>query len=466
MLPWRCVIAAATTEHGARMDGIEPQQPRDGTTSEADVSPGRRTSRAAQAARRRSAQRQRFATVAVVGAVVVAVVVGLGLAWSALSGGGDSPASSARQAPLGTSDPSATATPGVETAAAAPPQAAAVQAAPPPAAAAEQTAGAQSVVLGWVGDTTPGSKYGNPPGKGRALFKHTRELTREPDVMVANLEGTFGNGGPSKCDGEDSSACYAFQARPENAAALDWAGIDVVNLANNHSRDYLGPGLESTRKALEKNGIGYTGLDGEATVREVNGVRVAFLGFSPYSWSPGIGDLPAAKALVATAAEDADIVVVIMHAGAEGADKTRTPQGAERAYGEFRGDSRAFSHAVIDAGADLVVGSGPHVVRGMERYRDRLIAYSLGNFAGWKNFSRRGDLALSGLLTVRLAPDGRVLDGRWHSLRIAEPGVPKPDPDNRSLALVRKLSKKDFDEPVELADDGTFSFAAEDVPAP
>lgn len=312
------------------------------------------------------------------------------------------------------------------------------------------------VEIGWVGDLTPGSQYGSPPDGGRALFEHTRTYTGKPDVMVANLEGTFGTGGASKCDGRDASACYAFQAPPGNAKALAWAGIDVVNMANNHSYDYFAAGAKATKQALESNGIDYTGLVDDVAVKEVDGVRVALVGFSPYSRSPNIGDLAAAKNLVRRVDEDADIVVVLMHAGAEGADKIHTPKGGETAYGEFRGDSRAFSHAVIDAGADLVLGSGPHVVRGLEEYRGRLVAYSLGNFAGWKNFSRKGTLALSGLLTVRVAGDGRVLGGRWLSLRIADPGVPKVDPDGASAALVRRLSKEDFKTPVKLAGDGTF----------
>lgn len=317
------------------------------------------------------------------------------------------------------------------------------------------------IEIGWVGDLTPGSKYGNPPDDGRALFEHTRDYLLEPDVMVANLEGTFGNGGPSKCDGKDSSQCYAFQAPPKNAESLAWAGIDVVNLANNHTRDYLERGIKSTRKALDANEIAYTGLNDTIAIQEVDGVRVAFLGFSPYSWSPDIGDLKAAKKLVKAADEDADVVVVLMHAGAEGADKTRTPKGAERAYGEFRGDSRAFSRAVIDAGADLVLGSGPHVVRGMEQYKGRLIAYSLGNFAGWRNFSRAGKLSLSGLLTVQVDAQGKVLGGRWRSLKIVEPGVPKVDKKRTSAKLVQELSNKDFESPVQLEDDGTFTFETE-----
>jgi hypothetical protein len=319
----------------------------------------------------------------------------------------------------------------------------------------------KEIEIGWVGDLTLGSSYGMPPEDGRALFAPTREYTTRPDVMIANLEGTLGSGGASKCDGKDSSECYAFQAPPKNAAALAWAGFDVVNLANNHSLDYFQAGLQTTRDALDENAVDYTGLNDTVALRNVDGVTVAVLGFSPYPWSPDIGDLEAARQLVRQAGEDADVVVVLMHAGAEGVDKMHTPEGPETAYGEFRGDSRAFAHAVIDAGADVVLGSGPHVVRGIEEYEGRLIAYSLGNFAGWKNFNRKGDRALSGLLTVRVAGDGAVLGGTWLSLRIAEPGVPQADPSGESARLVRRLSQEDFDTPVALHEDGTFQLAEE-----
>ena len=135
------------------------------------------------------------------------------------------------------------------------------------------------------------------------------------------------------------------------------------------------------------------------------------IGFSPYPWNANINDIPAAKELVKRASAEADVVVVVMHVGAEGSDKTHTPHGTEYAFGENRGDPRAFAHAVVDSGADLVVGSGPHVIRGIERYRTRLIAYSLGNFAGWGNFGISGTLALSGLLTVKIDNGGHITGG-------------------------------------------------------
>jgi poly-gamma-glutamate capsule biosynthesis protein CapA/YwtB (metallophosphatase superfamily) len=311
------------------------------------------------------------------------------------------------------------------------------------------------VEIGWVGDTTPGSKYGSPPRHGRALFEHVRDRLQAPDLMVGNLEGTFGNGGKSKSDG-GSSNTYSFQAPPENAEALAWAGFDVMSLANNHAYDYFEKGLSATRKALASNSIADTGLPGQITVREANGVKVAFVAFSPYRWNASLANISEAGDLVRKAKKQADVVVVLMHAGAEGADKTHTPEGAEKAYGEFRGDPRAFSHAMIDAGASAVLGSGPHVVRGVERYNGQLIAYSLGNFAGWDNFKQGGDLSLSGLLTVRIAKNGDILGGRWLSLKIAEPGVPVPDSKQASLKLVNELSESDFKETFVMDSKGRF----------
>jgi len=314
-----------------------------------------------------------------------------------------------------------------------------------------------TIEIGWAGDTTLGSSYGDPPQQGRALFSQLRSLLSQPDVMIVNLEGTLSVGGTSKSSGQASSNSYSFQAPPANAAALKWAGIDLVNLANNHSHDYLASGLDQTERALTTEGVKYTGLPGQITILRANGVSVAVLGFAPYSWTANLADIPQAQKLVERAASKADLVVVIMHAGAEGSDQTHTPQGAEYDYGEFRGQTRSFAHAVVDAGADLVLGSGPHVLRGIERYKGRLIAYSLGDFAGWGNFGLAGNLDLSGLLTVRLDKRGNLLSGHWYSLRLDAPGVPKIDAGKASLHLVQQLSQEDFSGTFGLSSQGVIS---------
>jgi hypothetical protein len=313
------------------------------------------------------------------------------------------------------------------------------------------------ITIGWVGDTTPGSQYGMPPDSGRALFARLRPKLRAPDLMIANLEGTYSTGGPSKCDGASSGNCFAFQAPPAYAKALAWAGIDLVSVANNHSNDYFQRGLDQTTQALDRVGVEYTGLPDQVTVVDVHGVRVAAVAFSPYPWNANMNDIPGARKLVRRAARRADVVVVLMHAGAEGADKIHTPHGPEVAFGELRGDIRTFAHAAVDSGADLVLGSGPHVIRGIERYKGRLIAYSLGNFAGWDNFGLSGNLDLSGLLTVRIDSQGHIRGGRWLSLYLADPGVPTADPAQTSARMVRELSASDFARTYTLDAKGSFS---------
>jgi hypothetical protein len=107
---------------------------------------------------------------------------------------------------------------------------------------------------------------------------------------------------------------------------------------------------------------------------------------------------------------------------AEGADKVHTPNRDEQAFGEHRGNVCAFAHAAVRAGADLVLGSGPHVLRGIELYRGRLIAHSLGNLAGFHNFALGGRSALSAVLRVRVGPAAAFAGGT----PLAAPGRPRP----------------------------------------
>ena len=96
--------------------------------------------------------------------------------------------------------------------------------------------------------------------------------------------------------------------------------------------------------------------------------------------------------------------------------------------GEDRGDTRAFARQAVEAGADLVLGSGPHVLRGIEFHgRKAARRRSLGNFAGWRNFSTAGVASLSGLLTVRVSREGHLRGGRFTGLRLSSDGVPSPD---------------------------------------
>ncbi|HEY6888999.1 MAG TPA: CapA family protein [Solirubrobacter sp.] len=299
------------------------------------------------------------------------------------------------------------------------------------------------VSIAWGGDTTLGSSYGNPPDAGRPLLAAGTKVLKAANLAAVNYEGTFGPGGASKCAG-GAKDCFAFQAPPANARTLRRAGVDIVNHANNHAFDYGALGWRSTRDALTKAKVDATGAPGELKILTRNGTRVAFLGFSTYAWTNAMGDDAAVVARVKSAAEQADIVVAFLHAGAEGADKQHVPREPEQAFGEFRGDSRHFAHTAIDAGADLVLGSGPHVLRGLELYKNRLVAYSLGNLAGWHNFGTGGRSSLSAIITVALGPAGRFYAAKLASFKLDGAGVPHEDRGRGAVKLIRSLSRGDF----------------------
>jgi hypothetical protein len=306
-----------------------------------------------------------------------------------------------------------------------------------------RAAAPRTVTLQWVGDIALSSQRGLPPGGPDAAFEPVARVLHRADLSAGNLEGTLLSGGASKCGGIGGGTCFAFQAPPSTARALRRAGFGLVNQANNHSMDYGASGRMHTLAALQAARVAVTGLPGQITLLRVAGQRVAFLGFAPYDYDGNLLDVPGAVALVRRARRHARLVVVIIHAGAEGAGELHTPYGHEFFLGEDRGDARAFAHAVIAAGACLVLGSGPHVVRGIERYRGRLIAYSLGNFVGYHTLGGGGVLSLSGILRVTVDSAGRLLRGRWISVRL-DGGLPHQDRQDTSAHLVASLSRSDF----------------------
>ncbi len=295
-----------------------------------------------------------------------------------------------------------------------------------------------------VGDTMLGNTPELPADPGSYLDQVKGQLTG--DVVFGNLEGTLTDVSDSpKCgSGAPSGTCYAFRTPPSYARDLAAAGFTVMNSANNHSYDFGQAGLEQTTAALHKAGIAQDGLPGKVTVVKAGGERVAFVGFAPYAQTASLLDLGAARKLIRFAARRSPIVVVAIHAGAEGSDAQHVTGSEETYLGEDRGNPEAFAKMAIRAGADLVFGSGPHVLRGMEIYRDRLIAYSLGNFSGFHNFTTEGVLGASAVLHVTVDKDGAFRSGRIASVRLVEAGQPVLDSSGEGADLIRTLSREDL----------------------
>jgi hypothetical protein len=298
------------------------------------------------------------------------------------------------------------------------------------------------IELAAVGDMTFGTAGVAPRGGAGALLAHVARSLKS-DFTVGNLETTLGRGGTAKC-GAGSTDCYSFQAPASTALALKRLGFAAVNLANNHSNDYGTVGQAQTGAALRAAHLPYTGRPGMTTYVSVKGVKVALLGFAPYDYDDDLLDVGGAVRRVRKAAAKADLVLVFIHAGAEGADHQHMRAGMEMFLGEKRGNAMAFAHAVVGAGADVVLGSGPHVLRAMEWYRGRLIAYSLGNFSGYHTLGIHGPTSVSGILRVTIKSDGTFVDGTLVPVRLIGTGTPVLDPLRSAVFALNALARIDL----------------------
>jgi len=310
------------------------------------------------------------------------------------------------------------------------------------------------VTIAAVGDMELGTTP-NVPGDPVAYLRPVASALAAP-IVFGNLEGTLTDTATgSKC-GAASTQCYAFRNPTAFAQAFRTTGFTVLNSANNHAHDYGSQGAADTTAALQATGIAQAGLPGQIAVQTVGRTRVAFVDFAPYATANNLLDPAGAATLIAKARSQADVVVVYMHAGAEGTAAAHVTSQEESYVGEDRGNAEAFAHAAVDDGANLVLASGPHVLRGIEEYKGRVIDYSLGNFVGDGNFSTSGSLALSAVLQVTLSGSGVFRSGRFTSLLLTGQGQPTLDATGQAAAFVNQLSAADFGPAaVHIAADGT-----------
>ena len=319
-----------------------------------------------------------------------------------------------------------------------------------------------------VGDIMLGSNYPSeaklPPHDGAQLFRHVIDTLRDANVTFGNLEGCFLNkgGDVKRC----KSGCYFFRMPEHYVDYLVDAGFDVLNIANNHMGDFGAPGRKSTVKVLENAGLSYAGLEGVCEVSrfERDGVRYGFCGFAPNSATVRITNIPYAQKLVKELAQDCDIVIVSFHGGAEGAKYNRVPKKTETFYGENRGNVYEFAHAVIDAGADIVFGHGPHVVRAAELYKDRFIIYSMGNFCTAGDFNIRGISGYAPMVKVFTDKEGKFVKGKIISALQLDKKGPVLDAEHLAAKEIKRLTALDFPNTnLSITDDGHISRKKEDL---
>lgn len=314
-----------------------------------------------------------------------------------------------------------------------------------------------------VGDIMVGTNYPKnflPEGDGAFLWEDSRSLFQQADIAFGNLEGTVldGEGEPKECKNPD--ACYLFKMPTRLTDVFKECGFDLMSIANNHANDFGATGRKSTQKTLDSLGIYHAGsIERPYGVFEVGELKVGFIAFAPNRGTLTFYDPELAKDLVKKLSDSSDLVIVSIHGGAEGLESMHVTREREFYFGEDRGNIYTFSHEMVDAGADLIIGHGPHVPRAIEVYQDRLIAYSLGNFCTYGRFNLKGAAGVAPLLQVKFTREGKFLEGTIRSFRQSYAYGPLVDSSNEAARIIRELSEQDFPEnPVTIDEEGRITY--------
>jgi poly-gamma-glutamate capsule biosynthesis protein CapA/YwtB (metallophosphatase superfamily) len=308
-----------------------------------------------------------------------------------------------------------------------------------------------------VGDVIPGTNYPDNRllrDRNQLIPKSVRAYLQRADLLFGNLETSLTTYPYSSKD-INQGQTFAFRSPPTYAKFFAAIGFDVFNMANNHALDFGKVGFRDTVNNLAAVGIETLGHKNQILYKQVRNVPVAMIGFTTYDIYNSMHDLETAKALVDEARKNANLVIISMQAGAEGTGAMHVKNQTEYFYGEDRGNSMQFARTMIDAGADLVIGHGPHVPRAMEIYKGKLIAYSLGNFLGYRTLSTAAETGYSMILEVKMNPYGELVGGKIIPVRINRQGIPQIDQRFRTVSLLRYLIKNDFpDKPMKINQKG------------
>ncbi len=324
----------------------------------------------------------------------------------------------------------------------------------------------KSIRIVAVGDMMFGTNFPResylPPNRDcGSLLKPVENILLNADITFGNLEGCFLDEGPVVKRCSDTTKCYAFRMPVRFASCLANAGFDIVGIANNHIWDFGQKGADTTQFYLEKHGVKYAGLKEKPfEIFYESGLKIGLAAFSPFNHTAPMHDLDQVVRIIKSLDSVCDVVIVSFHAGGEGKEFLNVNRETEFFYGEDRGNVYEFSHLVIDAGADLVIGHGPHVPRALELYKNKLIAYSLGNFCTYARFNLDYPNSMAPMLAVKLDSKGDFLSGKIFSAIQLGEGGPLTDELKRTFKLIKKLSEEDFPESkLRFNDDGLLSIS-------
>ena len=317
----------------------------------------------------------------------------------------------------------------------------------------------QASTLALTGDIMMGTTFPTlqlPVEDGKFLFTDTSPFLKRADVALGNLEGTLCDEGETKK--EISKINYAFRTPTTFSSRLQEAGFDFMSMANNHSFDFGIEGVRSTMHSLDSLQIKHAGIRGgiEKTILIRNDIKYGICAFGHNSHTLRHQDLKTVGRIISDLVKNTDIVIVSFHGGAEGNSKNRLPYETEIFLEEDRGNLRQFAHYCIDAGADVVFGHGPHVLRAVELYKGRFIAYSLGNFCTPYGINITGIAGYAPILELKIAKDGNFLKGKIHSFIQVKGRGPRTDNEHHAAREIRRLTNLDVpDTPLIITDNGS-----------
>ncbi len=299
-----------------------------------------------------------------------------------------------------------------------------------------------------LGSVTP--KVVLPSDSGRVFVKNISEKLKDVDIVFGNLEGTFilDRFEPKKCSEPSRTLerCFEFGMPDYLSLVLKKLNFNVLNLDNNHSNDYGWKGYNFTQNKLKELKINFAAKKKPLRIK-IKGKKIIIIPFGFSESSFLISDIDKAKKIVSDLKTKNNIIIVSFHGGAEGKKALHVTNKTEIIYGEDRGNVKAFAHSVIDSGADLVLGHGPHVLRALELYKDRLIAYSLGNFLTYGNMNIKGVSGIAGILNVIIDDStGKFISGNFVPTKQIGKGYPVVDKSNKGLKLIKRLTAEDFPE--------------------
>jgi capsule synthesis protein PGA_cap len=306
-----------------------------------------------------------------------------------------------------------------------------------------------TISISIVGDLMLGSNYPSniylPSPEEGNILQYAMPFLRTTDMRIGNLECAVSDTVRVFKECGTSSQCYAFRCPFRIAQWYKDAGFDYLNLANNHSFDFGMPGAESTLRFLMRNNIRTSGvLQHPWDTLTIKHTRFGFVSFAPHNNCLDLNEDSLVNASISSLRPMCDVLIVFFHGGGEGAARKHTPYNHEIFLEQDRGDVRHFAHECVNAGADLVIGSGPHVVRGMETYKQKLIAYSLGNFATYHLFNLKPPLNQAPILQVRITGKGVLVSNKILSFIQQGEGIPMPDSAAMAYEMIRSLSIEDF----------------------